>query len=230
MPSGGKSSLLLALVSCAMAVVAHPCLAGGPGPDERKLMLGRCLPSGDPCVWRCDGDGKGASCARGNEQCTYSVLGMATGELTMRIDDRNCRGNGAEFWTSLLVRRSDGSTFTTSEVYNDACGRKVRCSDSPQQPRPAFYCDAVGDYASESNRPLDSWLSFHVLPDALANQINANLPAGGTVVVADATSCGLEDHSGADDAATVKRYCVKLYFLNAPFPRTPTPCPVPSRE
>src|SRR5262245_36503375 len=87
------------------AVSAH---AGGPGPAQRLLRLGRCSPGGQPCSYDCPS--RQVQCPAG-QTCVIQPTDSFTGRIVIYVDD----SNGPRFELLLKGKRRDGTPFTVAE-------------------------------------------------------------------------------------------------------------------
>lgn len=213
-----KANSLAASVGLLVVLTAAVVRAGGPGADERKLELGKCLPSGARCIFDCDSFQ--AVCANPTEKCTLDATYVFTGLLTWEVNDSPCS-------LSLLLegRKTDGSTFTASQSnITSYCDQSLPCNGSIPRPDP-FFCDTNDGELSESNLPGAFWLGLHKFTSSMASQIKANFPSGsGEPIVVKAEDCQAVEDNSANSSPTKARFCIKGYLVRSLTPQSSPPC------
>lgn len=221
-----------ASIGLAIIIATSHAHAGGPGVEERKLQLGKCLPSGMRCVFDCNSST--AVCPTPTERCTFDATEVFTGVLTWEVNDTP----GSCSLSLMLNGKSGGSTFTASQSnITMGCGMTTPCSVGIPRTTP-FFCgdDAQLDESTNWER-LKAWLDHSKFPSQMASEIAQKLGhSGDTPIIVEADDCEtVEDHA-ADTYPTKVRFCIKGYLVRQILPqpartctsaRTPRPCPCP---
>src|SRR5437868_8307741 len=153
-----------------LLVVSTPAVrAGGPGPDERRFVIGRC--DGAACTWDCNG-GSNPTCAGPDAQCALPTAQFAA-RLRFTVDDQICNGAaGSHFTVALAGVKDTGASFTIPDTTFDFCGVSQDdlscggtlglCEGSTLPRSTVFLCTTFLDDAvlDENGIPDVSWLQY----------------------------------------------------------------------
>ncbi len=220
-----KCVSIAATAALALTILARPLLAGGPGPAERKLRLGKCAKSGAACTFDCDAFS--ATCADPHDRCTLDSTDVLTGLLTLSMDESPCSQSGAVL-EARLDAETTSTSFSTSDSFNYCDTAAPHCDGSIPRPN-VFLCDTGDgnlDEAQFVNNALLSkdWLVLSTFPTSMANAIRSHVGSGEPVIVKADDCPGAENHSGNDSLPSVKHFCVKIHMVQRGSAPSVPPC------
>lgn len=223
MPTQRRRSAPLTLA--AVVGLATAVWAGGPGPEERLLVLGRC--DGDAaCTWNCDptGDQTNVGCGAAGGTCALPAPTFAA-RLRLSVDDQHCPGNGGGKLTLALAgHKADGSDFSIPDTTIDFCGvpeEVLSCGGTrglcelslPRQTVfqcTTFFQDGLLD---ELAIPDTTWLPYSNFPATIAQALRDAFPGvGGEPVIASAVEQSFSDRTASPDPS-VRELCITGTFV-----------------
>jgi slime mold repeat-containing protein len=211
---------VVVLVFCA-GLAARPALAGGPGPDERQLVIGNC--SGAACTWDCNGQ-TDPVCAKAADTCDLPSGDFAA-RIRFTVDDQVCSGTtGSHMTVALAGQKADGTPFTIPDTTFDfcgltdqdlACGGSLGLCEGTTIPRATvFSCttflpDGVLD---EQSIPDSSWLQFSDFLPAVADALKAQFPGvAGEPFIVSSTDKSFTSDPGA--GPSTRDVCITGAFI-----------------
>jgi alpha-acetolactate decarboxylase len=214
------NSRVLLLVLCA-GLAARSSLAGGPGPDERKLVIGNC--SGAACTWDCNGQ-TNPTCAHAADTCDLPSGDFAA-RVRFTVDDQVCTGAaGSHFTVALAGQKADGTPFTIPDTTFDfcgltdqdlACGGTLGLCQGTTIPRSTvFSCTTflVDGVLDEQAVPDSSWLQFSDFLPAVATALKAQFPGvAGEPFIVSSTDKSFTSDPGA--GPSVRDVCITGAFI-----------------
>ena len=208
---------LLALLSIAAATAT----AGGPGPDERLLFLGRCGTAA--CTYDCEGDH--AACTTAGATCALPTARFAA-RLRLDVNDQLCEGAAGGFLTIALAgRRDDGSTFEVPDTTLDFCGvqlQDVECGGTTglcesNIPRSLVFLCATflgNGVLDETAVPDADWLKYSNFPPAVAQAIKEAFPStSGEPIIVSAIEDSFDNQVGSVTEPTSRELCITGAFV-----------------
>lgn len=200
--------------------------------DERKLELGKCMPSGARCVFDCDS--VTAVCPNPSERCAFDATAMFTGSLTWEVNDTP--PSSCSLSLTLKGEKTDGTEFTASESTTAFCNQEFPCGQNGF-PRPnPFFCVTDGVRLDEEFLPHPYWLTFSKFTSGIASQIQANFPAGsGEPIIVKVEDCEAVVDNHTNSNPTRAHFCIKGYLVRSFGQQAPSctsggtsrPCPCP---
>jgi hypothetical protein len=222
---------LLALLS----LVAAAAQAGGPGPGERLIFLGRC--GAAACGWDCASDG--VTCAEAGATCALPTARFAA-RLRLEVDDQLCEGAAGGFLTIALAgRRDDDSAFAIQDTTLDLCGvqlQDVECGgttglcEGTNIPRSTVFLCATflgNGVLDETAVPDADWLKYSNFPPTVAQAIKDAFPGtAGEPIIVTAVQSSFDDQVGSVTEPTSRELCITGAFVE---PTTTLGVPVVDR-
>ena len=198
-----------------IALLAAVAVAGGPGPHERRLALGRCGTAA--CVWDCDTSA--AVCGDPQQSCALPAATFAA-RLRLAVDDQQCSGNGGGRLTiGLAGRRTDGVGFALSDTTLDFCGvlqESFECGaptgecENPEPRTRVFLCTTVlpNGLLDEDGVPNAEWLTYSSFPPAVAQALRDALGVtAGEPIVLGADEVAFDNQIGTSEPTT-RELCI----------------------